>query len=218
MRLWLRLLLLLFVLVGAGAGAWCYLNWQRLVRQSACYRVGVAPSFKEAQAEIAWFETGRDREAKLRELLRKWGTGNRQFDLYLAQHVGHAKSTEALREAFSLELAWREELVPRWAHYWSWRAPLEPDEQIASIIEYLDDLAAAETPKKITWREVLDLQAVFHLTGYRRLAHRLTPENWHERYRRWSETRPAKLPHITRPAKPFPDWQGPLPKERFSRL
>ena len=66
--------------------------------------------------------------------------------------------------------------------------------------------AAAE----ITWREVLDLQAIFQLTGQPRLALRLSPANWRQRLRTWQQDRPRPLPHVARPAAPFADWQGPM--------
>lgn len=208
MRLWLRLLITLFVVAGICVGTWCYLNGGRLACQWASYRVGAAHTFDEAQAAITWFESGPDHKAKLRELVRKWGTGNQRFDLYLARHVRHADSTEPLREAFSLEFGWHEERLPRWAHYWSWQTPQEPDREIASILDYLDLLVTADTSKTITWREVLDLQAIFYLTGEPRLAKRLDPENWRDRYRRWREDDRGQLPHVPRPSHPFPDWQA----------
>ncbi len=203
MRLRFRILVTAVLLVAAGCGTWLHVNWERLVRQWACYRVGSAETPEQVHADIAWFETGPDRDSRLRELVEKWGTGNQQFDLNLARYVDSPKSSEQLRKVFSRELAWRRELLPRWAHYWSWRAKLEPDEQIASIVGYLDDVASAKTPKPITWREVLDLQAVFQLTGAERLAPRLSPENWLSRYRRWQQIRPPKLPHVFRPKEPL---------------
>ena len=213
MRPWLRVLLTLLVLGGIGIAAWWYARREQLTRQWRCYRVGAAGSFDQAKREIAWFETGTHRQVRLDELVRKWGTGNGQFDLYLARYVDHPASSELLREVFSKELGRRGDLLPRWAHYWSYRAPLEPDEQVASILAYLDTLYSTEPPKGITWREVLDLQAVFQLTrhgvageGWR--ARGLSPTSWLEYYRVWQETRPAKLPHVVRPEKPFADWQG----------
>ena len=212
MRLWLRLLVTLLVLAGIGLGAWCCLNRDELACCWASYRVGAAGTFEQAQAEIAWFETGPDHKIKLRELIRRWGTGDQQFDLYLALHVGHRDSSQTLRKAFSLGFGWHEERLPRWAHYWSWRMSQGSDEKITSILTYLDLLLAAESPKTITWREVLDLQAIFYLSGHPQLAKRLDPENWRNRYRQWRETHQGDLPHAPSPEKPFPDWQGPLPE------
>lgn len=210
MRPWLRVLLALLVLAGMVIGAWWYFHREQLARQWACYRVGAAGSFEQAQAEIAWFEKGPDREAQLGELVRKWGTGNQQFDLYLARHLGDPACSDLLRETFARELGRRAELLPRWAHSWSYRAPLEPDAQIASILSYFDALASVEPAEQITWREVLDLQAVFQLTGQGRLARGLSAANWHDRYRRWQQTRPHELPSVARPARPFADWRGPV--------
>jgi hypothetical protein len=211
MRLWLRLLITLIVLAGIGMGAWAYVNRRQLACQWALYRVGAAPTLEAAKAEIAWFESGPDYERKLRELAGKWGTGNERFDLYLAEYVAGPQSPEALRRAFSLGFAWHEQRLPRWAHYWSWQTKQEPHREIASILAYLDLLAAAEPAKTITWREVLDLQAVFCLAGEPGLAKRLDPENWRGRYRGWRKKSRDKLPRVARPGKPFPDWQGPGP-------
>ena len=195
----------LTLLASLAIGAWWYVNRRELSRQWACYRVGAAESFSQAQHEIAWFETGPDRRDRLRDLTRKWGTGNRQFDLYLARHVDDLASSELLRETFSRELGRRKELLPRWARYWSHRAKLEPDRQIASTLSYLDTLVLARVTRTIPWREVLDLQAVFQLTGHGHLAADLSPENWQQQYRRWQQTRPARLSHTERPGKPFAD-------------
>ena len=70
-----------------------------------------------------------------------------------------------MRELFSLEFGWREELLGRWAYYWSYRCGQQPDEQIASVVSYLDMLHASKPDSQITWREVLDLQAVLGLSG-----------------------------------------------------
>lgn len=205
MRRWLRVLVVLVPLAGIGLGGWCYLHRKQLARQWAVYRVGAAEPFRKAQSQIIRCETGPDREALIHELVRKWGTGNQRFDLHLARHLGQAPCTDALREAFSSELGRREELLPRWAHYWTWRAKMDPDQQIASILAYLDTLVRVEPVKPITWREVLDLQAVFQLTGQTELARRLSPANWRDRYRRWQQSRPVELPHVPRPARPFAD-------------
>ncbi len=212
MRLRIRIIITVVLLVAAGCAAWFYFNRPRLERQWACYRVGSAETPEETRKIVAWFESGPQRDLRLRELVGKWGTGNRQFDLNLALYIDSPDSSEPLRKTFSRELAWRRELLPPWAHFWSWRTKLEPDEQIASVASYLDDLAASsansdsnsKTPRPITWREVLELQAVFQLTGAESLAPRLDPENWLSRYTRWQKMRPAKLPHIARPKEPFP--------------
>jgi len=218
MRPWLRIAITAVVLGAVVAGAWVYVNHRRLATQWegqwGSYRVGQANSAEEAAAEIAALEQGPDRDARLRELVGKWGTGNQRFDLYLAEYVRSAQSSELLREAFSLEFAWRESLLGRWAEYWCWESPGEPDERIASIVEYLDVLAGAEPPRAITWREVLDLQAVLTLFGRPELAVRLKPENWRDRYRRWQKARPERLPHVARPERPFSDWQGPSPVQQ----
>ncbi len=198
MRTSLRTSVAVALTAGIVLGAWGYASRKQLARQLACYRVGAAESFELAQAEIAWFESSPDRKVRLEELVRKWGTGNRQFDLYLARHLGNAACTDSLRESFCAEMDRREELPARWAHYWTYRTPLEPDQQIVSILKYLDTLSTADGSKTITWREVLDLRAVFQLTGHRP-ARGISPTNWREYYRVWQETRPAELPHVARP-------------------
>jgi len=193
------------MLVGCLAvGAGWFANRRKLRRQWHLYRVGTAESFEQARREIAWFETGTERQQRLVELTGKWGTGNRPFDLYLARYLHHAECSESLRETFSRELGRREPLLPRWAHYWSHRSPQEPDREIASVLRYFDVLATEEPSPPITWREVLNLQAVFYLTGSPRRATGLTPVNWHQHYRVWQETRAGQFPHVVRP-------QGPLP-------
>ncbi len=207
-RVWLRLLITLLALAAAAGGIWCYLGRARLARQWAAYRVGKARTHDEAQARIAWFESGPDPQARLHELVEKWDTGNEQFDLYLAQYVASPESSEALRKEFSLQFAWHEERLPRWAHYWNWQAPQQPDQEIAAILAYLDLMVQAEPSKTITWRELLDLQAVFCLAGEPHLARRLDPENWRDRYRRWRKENQDELPHVARPGKAFPDHGG----------
>jgi hypothetical protein len=200
--------------VGAAvvAGAWWVAaNWPRLARQWACHRVGNSATFDEARAAIAAMDRGPDRDALDRELVAQWSTGNPRFDLFLAGYVGQAQSSDFLREAFSLELAWRTPLSGRWAQYWLWRGAQEPDEELASLVTYLDLLAACDPPRRLSWREVLDVQALFTLTGRESLGYRLLPENWHDRYRQWLAVRPASLPHVARPDYPFPDWQGAAP-------
>ncbi len=209
MRPWLRKLILAVVLAGIFVGAWVYANRKQLARQWACYRVGAADSFEEAQDEIAWFESGSDRRERLAELARKWGTGNQRFDLYLARHLHLPACSSLLREVFCEEFDRRTELLPRWAHHWSWRAEREPDHQVESILIFLDGRVSAEQLRAITWREVLDLRAIFQLVGRAELARGLSPANWPDAYRRWQRTRPAELPRAGRPAEPFADWQGP---------
>lgn len=213
MPLWLRLFILVVVLAAVAGSVWVYLHQPRLAGQWDSYRVGRAASFAEARAEIARFEQAADAQAALRELCGKWGMGNLLFDLYVAEHVRSRQSSEPMRQAFSLEFAWREGQLPRWAHYWTWRSPQDPDRRVAALVEYFDLLATADPPRTITWREALDLQAVLVLSGQPGLAVRLTPENWRDRYRQWQQVRPAKMPHVARPETPFADWQGPPPGE-----
>ena len=187
----------------AGLAAWGYLQRAAWQRQLACYRVGAASSFDEAAQEIAWFEAPPDRDAKLRELTAGWATGNEQFDSYLARYLYDARCGEPLREAFSLELGWRPELIPRWAHNWSWRSR-NPAEEVVSIRNHLSLLVDAQPARKLTWREVLDVQAVFALTGQEGLARRLSPDEWQARYKTWIAAEAQWTAVAERPANPFP--------------
>ena len=210
MRGWLGLIVLVLLVAGAAVVIWCWLNWEELRLQWSCRRVVQAESYEDAREAIAWFESEPDRSDKLRVLVELWGTGHQHFDLHLARYVAETAAAE-LRERFSLELGWRPELRPRWAHFWIWRAKLDPAEEIAAVAEHFDLLAAAEPPEPITWRDVLTLQAVFTLTDCADLAHRLKPSSWHGRYEKWQRIRPAELHDLARPDAPFADWQGPLP-------
>ena len=210
-RRWLRVLILLLVAAAVGAGIWFSRQRRRLATQWESYQVGQAETFREAARLIGELEQTSDPTPRLRELTARWGTGNQLFDFYLACYVRSAESSERLRETFSLEMAWRPVLLPRWAHFWIWQSPGDPDDQIASVVEYLDVLVRAEPPRELTWREVLNLQAVLQLAGAGKLAERLKPDNWRGRYLAWQPSRPSRLPHVARPDRPLPDWQGPLP-------
>jgi hypothetical protein len=186
---WRRILLAILLLIASGLGAWCYAHRRPLARQWTLYRIGAAASQQEADAEIVRSEDGPDHRDMIRELVHKWGTGNRQFDLHLAAHLGAKSCGEPLREAFAAHIGRRKTLLCRWAHYWAWRAPLQPEQQVASVVAYL---------------EVLDLQAVFQLTDCGDLAKGLSPANWRDRYAEWQRSRPVQLPRISRPEGSFP--------------
>ena len=198
-------ILLCFVLIAAFlAGVWGYAHRQTLAWQWASYQVGVAASFDDARRQIARFEHAPDAPERLRVLVAKWGTGNPRFDQYLAQYLTAGESSTALRRAFSEELARRPELLPRWAHFWCWQASLEPDRQIASVLEYLDTLALGDSAPSLTWRELLDVQAIFTLSGDTDRAAGIRPETWRDHYRVWRETRQDPIPTLTRPKTPLP--------------
>jgi len=205
MSLRLRFGITAAVLVTVAVGVSCWVSRRQIACQLALYRVGSAATLSQAQTAMEWFEAEPGDQARLSELAAKWGSGNRRFDIHLAEHVSGPTSSEALRKAFSLELAWREDLLPRWSHYWCWRATGEPDERIASISSHFDLIMSTESVQAITWREVLDLQAVFHVTGHPRLAKRLSPDNWRSRYAKWQDARPSRLPKVPRPQEPMPD-------------
>lgn len=234
-----RQLIALVLVVGivAGAAWWMRERWA-IGAQLASYRIGQATTYAEAAKKIAEIEQSGDSTA-LGELVGGWGTGNDRFDYYLARYVVEppssqapsreapsrdASSREALREAFSRELSWRPALVARWAHFWSWQVKQSPAEEIASIRGYLAALLQADPPRKLSWREVLALQAAFALTGHADAAHRLDTTNWRARFERAEsgfggersadeDTKAARLeaPSV-RPSAPLPGWKGPLPR------
>ena len=192
-------------------GGWYYAHLQQFERLAAVRRVAAAETFAAARSELAWFEQGADADERLRTLVEAWGRGDPRFDFYLARYVGHPRSSESLRKAFSRELAWREELLPRWAHYWTWQAKLEPDAQIASICDYLDALAQATPVPAIAWREVLDLQAILVLGGKPSLALAAFPGQLVRSLSAMARVAAAAGPTaVKRPAKPLPDWEGPV--------
>jgi hypothetical protein len=203
-------ILVLLLLVAAGIG-WCYLRRESLLRQWNLHELNSTEKYESARAEIAWFETEPDRDEKLRELVGDWGIGKPRLDLHLARYLSDPDCTEALRKEFSHELSWRGELLPRWSHYWSWRTKLEPNEELLSIDGHLTAILSDESAPRLSWRQILELQALFYLQGKPQYAQRLTPDNWRDRYRDWLRERPTPLPHVERPKLPFVDWQGALP-------
>lgn len=202
----MRWRLLVGLLLGAGVllAGWVYADRETLRRQWGVYRVGAAESYEAARERLAWFGEGPDRDARLRELVGKWGTGNRRFDLYLARYLNDPAADNRLRRAFSEHLSRHPELLSRWAHYWAYRAPTEPHDQLASVVAYFDTLYADAADRPITWREVLDLQAVFDWVDASQQAIGLSPENWRRHYRVWRETQPEELPSVARPETAFP--------------
>ena len=203
MRPWIRLFLALVAVALGVLSVWLYRDRLRIACQWRAYSIGVATDAESARAHFAWFESEPDRDEKLRELADAWGRGAAGFDRRLLDYVAGPDSSEMLREACSTEFAWREELLDRWGRYWAWRAGETPTRRAAEIVEYLDLLAASNPPRRLTWREVLDLQAIFALTGRGPLAMRLTPDRWHDRYRNWR----ASLTTIP----PIPPVESPLP-------
>jgi hypothetical protein len=201
-RLFWRILLAILLLAVLSLTVWCYLCREPLARQWSLYRIGAAATPSEAEAELVRCETDPDPDAMIGELVDKWGAGNHQFDLRLAAHLDGRSCSESLRKAFAGHIGHRPELLQRWAHYWSWRSPLTPEQQMASVVTYLD-IVAADPSRNITWREALDVQALFELTGRGELAKDVSPANWRDRYRQWQRRRPAELPHVLRPKGPF---------------
>ncbi len=132
----------MLLLAALALGVWCYSHREPLARQWLLYRIGAAASTHEAEAEIVRCESDPDQGAMIGDLVGKWGTGNRRFDLYLAAHLESGSCSESLRKTFAAEIGRQQELLDRWAHYWTWRSPLPPDQQMASVAAYLDVLAA----------------------------------------------------------------------------
>src|SRR5690606_10039231 len=122
-------------------------------------------------------------------LTARWQTGNERFDEHLARYMDDSQCSEDLREAFSLELSARR-LLQAWAG--AWKAQHDDwEEEANSVTRYLEALYAAEPQRTLTWREVLEFQALLVLRGQDELAHRLTPNNWRLRYERW-QSAPAR--------------------------
>lgn len=195
-RFLFRAFALVFVGLITAGGFWAYGNQELLDCQLRCFHIGRAESYAEAQRQIAWFETQFDCDAKLQVLVSRWGEGNPQFDEYLARYVVDPASSDALRQAFSLQFARRPEQLPRWAHFWRYKASLPPDEAVESVLGYFETVATAEPARWITWRDVLDLQAILTLADCGELGQRLTPENYRGRCQKWIEAgrpKPAKL-------------------------
>jgi hypothetical protein len=212
MRLRWRFLLVLLLIATAVGGAWAYLHQEQLARTWEMSRVAAASNYGEAKAILSPFDQEPDRDAKLRQMMGKWGTGNPRFDFYLARYVGDADSSESARELFSYELGWRSGLLDRWAYYWSWQAG-DPNREMAELAGYLDLVVKTNAAKPLTWREVLNVQAMFQLTGDSDAALRLSPANWSSRYRSWRAEHPGELPHAESRQMPFDDWSGGVPEE-----
>lgn len=209
---WQRIVAAVLCAALAGLAGAAYLHRERLAGQWMAYRVGRAADFEQAARTLAWFEADADREPRIRDLVTRWGTGNARFDYYLARYVASPDSSEALRKRFSLELAWREGLLPRWTHFWSWRAGEQVEHRVEEIRDYVELLLSTdERAWQITWREVLDLQAIFCLSGQPKWAERLSPDNWRDRYAAWRAARPEGPIPARHASKPFPDWEGPVP-------
>ncbi len=207
--------ILLILVVGGAIGGWAYARRDVLAWQYACHRIGQAKNFTEAVGQIAALDSEPNRASKLQELVGGWGRGSQSFDAYLAQHIMSPECSEELRRHFSGEIGWRIDLLPRWAHYWTWRQGENARQEFDSVRSFLDTLQGAQTQRPIGWREVLNLQAMFVSTDNADLARHLTPNNWADRFRRWQESlgdRPAEL-HAAE--LPFPDWKGSL--EHFDK-
>lgn len=176
-----RTIILLLLVCGVAAlGVWAYIQRESLARSWAISRVAAAPNFETAQQRMRWFEAGPQAADRRRALVEKWGTGDEQFDLYLARHVVGPSSSVSLREAFALQLSRRPALLPLWARYWVALTGPPSSDHVRMLAGYRT-LAEAKPSTALPWREVLDLQAVFALLGRPDLALGLTPANWSAR-------------------------------------
>jgi hypothetical protein len=182
-----RFVLAASILLIVAAALWLYGRRDALSLQWDCYQVTSARSYEDLQQRIDLFQRESKGENRLAALVARWKTGNDAFDGYLARYLYDPQCSEALREAFSRELGWRKELIPAWGEHWRALKP-DAEDRIDSLRRYLQALHAAEPPRELTWRDVLDFQAAVQLTGHGDLAHRLTPENWRERFERWEAT------------------------------
>lgn len=167
----------------ATSALWLYSRRNDLQLQWDCYEVTSAATYEEFRQRIDHFLRGSSAYERLRALADRWHTGNARFDDFLARYLFDPQCREPLREAFSRELSWRD-LLAAWAEHWRAQKP-DVEHQVASIRRYLGALRDAQPPREITWRDVLDFQAVLELSGQGKLAHRLTPDNWRGRYGRW---------------------------------
>jgi hypothetical protein len=181
-----RLALAVALVLLSAAVLWLYSRRDELRLQWACYEVASAPTYEIFKERLEQFDRGPDAQRRQAALVERWHTGNTLFDDHLARYLYDPNCREDLRETFSRELSWREELIAIWGERWRTRQS-NHDEQIESLRRYLEVLHAAQPPRAITWREVLDFQAAVEITGHGSLAHRLTPENWRSRYERWQE-------------------------------
>ncbi len=196
--------LIVALLLGAAAlAAWFYIEERLFARKWDPAEVSRAGTFRLAQQTLAQFEAPPDAHRKMMRLTAYWGTGDLDFDQYLARHLLDPGCGDALRERFCAELGWRDKLRERWVNYWCWKHKREPSDAVAEFVELFDEELAEKTPPPIRWREVLDLLAVFELAGRSELARLLTPDNAVERYRKWRTEVPEPKIERARPSKPF---------------
>jgi hypothetical protein len=185
-----RLVYLALAVLLAVVALWLYSRRDALRLQWECYQVTGAASYEQFQQRIAEFERVSSDYNRRRALVNRWHTGNEKFDDFLVKYLFDGQCSEELREVFSRELIWREELLPAWAEHWRRQKP-DWEERVGSIRRYLQTLKTAQPPRSITWRDVLDLQAALELRGHGKLARRITPDNWRERFQLWQEADPV---------------------------
>jgi hypothetical protein len=193
--------------VGIGLYVWR----DKLAAQWASYQVASAGSYRAAARRIGQFEAAPDRDKKIHALVDAWGRGDPRYDYYLARYIRSPDCGDGLRQAFSLEISSRPGLIQRWGHFWSWHSSAGPAADHSHLRGYFDALASVEPPRRLTWRDVLDLQALCARTGQGEVARRMKPDDWVAAYRRWIEAEAAWTTDAERPQAPFPDWEGAPP-------
>ncbi len=204
-RILLRLALITALVAGCALAAWAYSHQGLIERHVACLRLRRATSPQVARQLLGQLDAEPDHRASVQLLVSHWGTGSHQLDEAVARYLVSAAASDTLREAFSLEMAWRPELLPRWAHCWAYLVDGEPREAVDSILGYVDTLAAANAVRPITWRDVLDLQAAWQWADCPELAVRLTPENYRRRWVQWNERGKPRPANVVRPKSIFGD-------------
>jgi hypothetical protein len=188
------------------------LAWQErllLWNQYRSYRVGAAASYRQAQGLIDRMHD----DAAMPVLVSKWGTGNARFDVYLARYLNETHCPDTLREEFAQHIGRSPELASRWAHLWRFRALDSPAGEYRQLANYLRILCESDERLPITWRDVLDAQALFIDSDQRVLARGLDPAHLKARFRQWQAAVGSQPGFwlVSRPGRPFADWPDGLP-------
>lgn len=201
----------MLLLLGAATVYW-RLSQPAGQAQLGAYRVGNAADEAAAQRELRLLEAQGDSATARAELCASWGTGNPRFDYYLARYLFTPDCSDALRERFTQELARRPELLPRFAHFWRWRAGAIAADEAAAQWEFFE-LRRTERPgTRLTWREVLDLTALLELCGQGKSARRLKPDDWESRLAGLHVAADAWRALAEQPAGPLPGWSHATPR------
>lgn len=198
--------LFLVVLVGVWMS---YQHWEDARWRWTAYQLAESPSYA---ATKSYFRQAQQAD-QLWSLVGQFGRGQPQFDFYLLHFAADPQCNDRFRKTLAFELGWRTDALQRWSHFHRWSSQQIPHEVYLELSNYLAAIAASDSERSITWRDVLDMQAMLAATGHADLAHQLTPENWLARYRTWV-ARGGNNRHfwnVSRPAAPFHDWLGSVP-------